>query len=69
MTDRADDRTVAVAVRLAGHPLVGAREFLRAVIQPLFGDLLRGRIDDPPVQGQRPVPGQRGDIVGARVPD
>ena len=69
VADRCDDGAVAVAVRLAGHPFVGAGEFLRAVVQALLGDFPGGRVDDPPVQGQRPVPGQGGHVVGACVPD
>ena len=69
VADRADDGAVAVAVRLAGHPLVGAREFLGAVVQALLGDLPGAGVDDPPVQRQRPVPVQRRDVVSTVVTD
>ena len=56
--DRADDGAVAVAVRLGDGPVVDPGEFLRAVVQALLGDGPGGRVDDPPVQRQRAVPGR-----------
>jgi len=56
LADGADDGAVAVAVRPGDGPVIDAGEFLGAVIKTLLGDCPGGRVDDPPVQRQRPAP-------------
>ena len=65
--DFADDRAVAVAVRPADNPVIDAGEFLVSVIEALLGHFPGGRVDDPPVKCQRPLPGEHRDVVGAFV--
>ena len=56
LADGADDGAVTVAVRLGDGPVIDAGEFMGAVIKTLLGDCPGGRVDDPPVQRQRPAP-------------
>jgi DNA-binding CsgD family transcriptional regulator len=64
-----DRRGVAVTVWPAHHPLVDPRVFLVSIVQPAWHHPAGRRVDGPPLEGDRPVPGQARHIVGPLIAD
>ena len=64
-----DHRGVAVTVWPAHRPVVHPRVFLVSIVQSARHHPAGRRVDAPPLEGDRPVPGEAGHVVGPLIAD
>jgi DNA-binding CsgD family transcriptional regulator len=64
-----DRRGVAVTVWPAHRPVVHTGVFLVPIVQPARHHPAGRRVDAPPLEGDRPVPGEHGHVVGPLIAD
>jgi DNA-binding CsgD family transcriptional regulator len=64
-----DRRGVAVTVRSSHRPIVHPGVFLVSIVQPTRHHPAGHRVDGPPFEGDRPVPGEDGHVVGPLIAD
>jgi DNA-binding CsgD family transcriptional regulator len=64
-----DRRRVAVTVWPSYHPVVHTGVFLVPIVQSARHHPAGRRVDAPPLEGDRPVPGEDGHVVGPLIAD